>query len=108
MKAHSRRYSGHRYTSSGVIAVIPPGIQAALWRMIGEKREAGEELDRLQMFELSTRKTDTGTTVQLIVQRQESPAFVDAMVVGDPKPYDGSVYVVEDENGSAMMLQEEY
>lgn len=108
-KDPSKSFAGRRYVTSGVADRIAPEVQAVLWRMIDNKRDAGEELDYIQMFELSASKNNRGEEVQIVVQRQERPAFVDAeAVAGLSVLVTERVWVVDDGECSTMMLPEEY
>lgn len=95
--------------SEGVAASVPTTVQAALWRLIGEKCRDGEELDFLQTFEIMAQTDAHGEEVLVVVHRQDSPPFVDATVLrGLREKFAGHVWAVDDGARATMLLPEEH
>jgi len=109
MKSRSKPFTGARYATRGVVTELALDIQIILWGLIDAMRDSGEELDYLQTFELTVRQNAAGETIQLIIHRQERPAFVDATVLRNiSTPFNGRIWVIDDETHATMLLPEEY
>ena len=107
-RSRSKRFAGQCRVSDEVAARVPINIQAALWRLIGEKRRQGEELDSTQSFEIDSQTDVHGEEVLVVVHRQDNPAFVDVTVLRRlPEKFVGRVVVVDDGERAVMLLPKE-
>lgn len=101
------RFDGNKYITSGIEAEIPLAIQIMMFESLAlMKRKAGE-LDRLQVFRLTTTEKD-GTFLLNIRHEQEIPeASMDYFMPVD-EAVNAKVYIIDDVDHVTMLLAEEY
>jgi len=88
-----------KFVSCGVANEIPPLLQLFMWELI---RQMPVDKDYLQVFSLSS---DNGK--QKIKHHQEVPEYSKEYVI-NMKPVTNTIYVIDDETHSTMLLAEEY
>lgn len=98
----------NRYTTKGVEREIPIELQLFLWSCIDKLKEQGQELDYLQVFEL-TRERVNDIFFQRIEHKEEEPEYCRDYNVFPTVIVNAKVFVVDDESGAiTMMLAMEY
>lgn len=97
--------SESRYVTSGIQQEIPLELQLFMWRCIDELREQGQELDYLQVFELSCEGGDG-----LIIHRQEVPKYEQRYAIPseETETITTKIFVIDDGAYSTMLLASEY
>lgn len=98
-----------RYVTRGITATLPPILVVFLWQLIDNRRDSGEELDYLQVFQLCRDASGSGN-IQLIQHSQEMPDYRanhQVMLLDDPA-VNTKVFVIDDVTHSTMLLAEEY
>ncbi len=103
-----RIFANWMYATRGIIAEVEPSLQTLLWELLDAKAESGQELDYLQIFELSVVDTPAGK-VQRIVHRQEQPFFRDIHeCLRVEYPIELRIWVIDDGDHATMLLPSEY
>ena len=92
-------FNNCKFVSCGVANEIPPLLQLFMWELI---RQMPVDKDYLQVFSLSS---DNGK--QKIKHHQEVPEYCKEYVI-NMKPVTNTIYVIDDETHSTMLLAEEY
>lgn len=85
----------HIYTTKRVAEEIPVHIQIVLIAMLDTRQRKGEELDYLQVFELS--KDQEGN--QVIINSQEVPQFKETKVIAKHPVFQSvttQLYIIDD------------
>lgn len=95
-----------RYQTRSVATTVHRDIQLMLWSMIDDWKE-NNQLDYLQVFELSIESID-GKLVQKIIHRQEVPPITEERKFNVVEPMIGRLWVVDSDEGAVMMYPEEY
>jgi len=96
------------YATSGIAHEVGSDLQTVLWEMINQRREAGAELDYLQIFELSSEYA-VGDVFQKIVYSQEQPPFTQTLYYHNiHKPMNTKIWVIDDGTAVTMLFPEEY
>lgn len=96
-------FGNPRFITCGVQSRIPTPIQALLWYLI-ETMEG--EKDYLQVFHLEPNGTD-----QHIVHKQEQPPYhkeYDITVSGDIALTTATLFAIDDETHSTLLMADEY
>ena len=97
-----------RYATSGIMDALPLDLQMVLWSMIDQKRGSNQELDYLQIFELTPIK-QSGRYCQQIIHRQEVPPIsTTTILAGVAEPLALKVWVIDDGDHATMLLPDEY
>jgi hypothetical protein len=88
---------------------VPIEIQLALWQIIDIRKERGDQMDYLQVFELSVEMVD-GEPLQRVLNRQEQPEHTELVSVYNvSQPLDGmTIWGLDSGTYSIMALPEEY
>lgn len=99
------KHQHKRYKTKGIEESIPLSLQYQLWKYIDQKNARKEELDYLQVFELSEQDGK-----QIIVHRQEIPPTNQQYewVMPENKNVTATVWVIDDGVYQTMLLPEEY
>ncbi|MBY0055138.1 hypothetical protein H7K32_26695 [Brevibacillus agri] len=102
-------FSGDRYATRGIADRIEPTIQMALWQAIEVRKARGDELDYLQVFELSVEMVD-GEPLQKVLNRQEQPEHRESFYVdGVQEPIGGvTIWVMDSGTYCTMLFPDEY
>lgn len=97
-----------RYVTRGIADKISLELQMLLWTLIDVKKRKGQELDYLQIFELSVECLG-GESYQKITHSQEVPPFTNQHIFHlTSQPVIGSVWVIDSTEYATMLLPEEY
>lgn len=99
--------SNSRYITSGVQQEIPLELQLFMWSCIETLKEQGEELDYLQVFEI-TSEGGEGISLQSIEHRQEVPEYKKTYILPSEEPINTKIFVIDDGEYITMLLAEEY
>jgi hypothetical protein len=97
----------NRYITKGVQDEIPIEQQLFMWSCIDALNDQGQELDYLQVFELTKEKAGD-LLVQRIEHRQEVPGYKMTYNVITTVIMEAKVFVIDDETHSTMLLADEY
>ena len=97
----------NRYTTKGVEREIPIELQLFLWDCVDKLKDLGEELDYLQVFEL-TKERVNDIFFQRIEHNQEVPEYSKDYNIFPTEMVDVKVYVVDESSAITMMLAMEY
>ena len=101
------KFDGNRYITSGIQQEIPLSIQLMMFESLAFMERKAGELDRLQIFKLSTSEKD-GMFLLNIRHEQEIPeARIDYLVPVETS-LDHKVYIIDDVDHVTMLLAEEY
>ncbi|WP_035296030.1 DUF960 family protein [Brevibacillus thermoruber] len=102
-------FSSDRYVTSGVREKVPVELQLMLWSIIEARKERGDKLDYLQVFELSTEMVDD-EPLQKVLNRQEQPFHEEVFYVNMiGLPLDGvTVWIMDSGEYCTLLLPEEY
>lgn len=101
------RFDGNKYITSGIEAEIPLAIQIMMFESLALMERKAGELDRLQVFRLTTTEKD-GTFLLNIRHEQEIPeASMDYFMPVD-EAVNAKVYIIDDVDYVTMLLAEEY
>jgi hypothetical protein len=76
--------------------------------MIEVLKQTGIEPDYLQVFRFSY---DTETKLSTLKHSQEEPKYVlttTCLLVENTKPFEGKIYIIDDETHRTVMFAEEY
>lgn len=92
----------------GINNELPPVIIWLLWGLIKERKDAGANLDYLQIFQLCRTVEADGTTMQIIDHSQEEPPYQASYSFATPEAVNAKVYVIDDVSHATMLLAEEY
>lgn len=99
-------FQNPRYLTRGVQASVPLDIQLLLWSLIEEAREK-TKLDYLQVFRLEVVGIQ-GVNLQSIEHHQEQPEYRENYILHVSEPINITVWVIDDEDHSTMLLPDEY
>jgi len=100
-----------RYVTSGINAEMPITYQIILWNTIDSLRDAGQEMDYLQVFEFSTMEDANGKVLQNIRHFQEVPFYekkYSLPIKTKEEGIDEKVYVIDDGDHATMLFASEY
>ncbi|WP_411502718.1 DUF960 family protein [Brevibacillus centrosporus] len=102
-------FSSDRYVTRGVHEVVPFELQLLLWSILEKRQVRGEQLDYLQVFELSAEWVD-GEPVQKVVNRQEQPFQQEVFYVDhiENLAIGVTVWIIDSGEYSTAILPEEY
>ena len=95
----------NRYMTKGIQNDIPVELQMFMWNCIDTLKEKGQELDYLQVFELTSEKTDD-IFFEKINYRQEVPEYSITYRIFFTEMVNAKVFVIDDETYSTMLLAE--
>ncbi len=93
-------YINNKYITCGVNEKVPPFLQLLMWEMINQ---LPVDKDYLQVFYLSEKNGR-----QMIKHIQEVPEHIKEYVLKVNSPITEKIFVIDDEECSAMMLSSEY
>ncbi len=88
----SKRFSGKKYVTIGITENIPIEIQNRIYCMIHNVCESLNEVDYLQVFELTSKSTDEGT-FQVISHSQDVPEYSSVIKLKITKPITEKKYM---------------
>ena len=111
MKQEMFKEGEPRYVTSGINADLPITYQIILWNTIDNLRDAGQELDYLQVFELSTTEDASGNVIQEVRHFQEVPPYekkYSLPIKSKEEGIDDKVYVIDDGDHATMLFASEY
>ncbi|WP_322630251.1 DUF960 family protein [Brevibacillus borstelensis] len=93
----------------GVNEAVPFELQLLLWGILEKRQERGEQLDYLQVFELSAEWVDE-EPVQKILNRQEQPFHQEVFYVNhiENLAIGVTVWGIDSGEYATMLLPEEY
>lgn len=97
----------NRYMTKGIQEKISIEIQRFLWNCVDTLKEKGQELDYLQVFELTSERADD-ILFQKIEHRQEFPKYNKIYKIFAKEIVDAKVFIIDDKEYSTMLLAEEY
>ena len=101
------KFDGNRYITSGIQETIPLAIQIMMFESLAYMERKAGELDRLQIFRLSTIEKD-GDLLLHIKHEQEVPEAKLSYIVPVDESIDAKVYIIDDVDHVTMLLAEEY
>lgn len=101
-----------RYLTCGIDDRLPVMFQIILWNTIDDLRDAGQQLDYLQVFHFTTKANPkrTGKIVE-IVHSQEVPEYsktYEIPIKAEEESINGKIYVIDDITHATMLWAEEY
>ncbi|MGG0937290.1 DUF960 family protein [Brevibacillus centrosporus] len=104
-----RMFDVPRYATRQVAEQVGLELQLALWAAIDLRAEKGQEMDYLQVFELSVEWVDD-EPLQKVLNRQEQPQHeVSFYVDGVETPLDGvTLWVMDSGTYCTMLFPDEY
>ncbi len=100
-------FDGPKYITRGINDELPPVIIWLLWGLIQERKDAGANLDYLQVFQLRRTIEADGTILQ-IEHSQEEPPYQASYSFATHEAVNAKVYVIDDVSHATMLLAEEY
>ena len=99
--------NGSRYITKGIDDRIPLDVQIFMWQAIEELKGTGEDVDYLQVFNISV--ADEIDNTLRIIHSQEIPEYKKIWVIkASESCYDDKIFVIDDGTHSTMLLSEEY
>lgn len=102
-----KMFNNQRYMTKGIQLEIPIELQLFLWNCIDTLKEQGQELDYLQVFELTKERVDD-VFFQNIEHRQEVPEYSKTYRVSPKEMVNVKIFVIDDGTNSVMLLASEY
>ena len=97
-----------RYATRGIVNKIDILLQMYLWQLIEKRKQENEEIDYLQIFELSVEK-EAGKSVQKILHRQEEPEYkCEHYLNSISEPITCKIWVIDSGEYWTMLFPEEY
>ncbi|MFD2370573.1 DUF960 family protein [Brevibacillus sp. GCM10020057] len=102
-------FSTERYVTRGVNELVPVELQLLLWSILEKRMERGDQLDYLQLFELSAEMVD-GEPLQKVINRQEQPFHEEVFYVDHTENLANgvTVWIMDSGEYSTMLLPDEY
>ncbi|MGO0063490.1 DUF960 family protein [Brevibacillus fluminis] len=102
-------FSSDRYVTRGVNELVPFELQLLLWSILEKRQEQGDQLDYLEVFELSAEFVD-GEPLQKILNRQEQPYHQEVIYVNhiENLAIGVTIWVIDSGEYSTMLLPQEY
>ncbi|MFT5874691.1 MAG: hypothetical protein ACI8WT_003662 [Clostridium sp.] len=97
----------NRFMTKGIQQEIPLELQLLMWSYIDTLKEQGNELDYLQVFELTEHRADD-IFYQIIDHREEIPEYNKTYKILTKETVTAKVFVIDDERYSTMLLASEY
>lgn len=95
-----------RYATSGLQAAIPETLQQILWNMIDTMNV--EKKDYLQVFKLDVLIISNSLSLQKIIHSQELPEYKKISFIKCICPIKTTIFVIDNETHSTMLLASEY
>lgn len=102
-------FSADRYVTRGVHEVVPVQLQLLLWGILEKRKERGDQLDYLQVFELSAEMVD-GEPLQKVTNRQEQPDYQEVFYIDHTEnvAIGITVWIMDSGAYATMLLPSEY
>ena len=100
-------FHSSKYATQSVADCVPLHLQIMLWTLIERKRLTGEELDYLQVFELSL-YSDGGQSLQQVIHRQEVPPFAETHYFETEEIYVGKIWTMDNGDHATMLLPSDH
>ena len=100
-------FGNNRYITKGVQQEVPLELQLFMWNCIDTLKEQGQELDYLQVFELTKERADD-VFFQRIEHRQEVPKYSMTYRLFPKEMVNARIFVIDDGSHSTMMLAKDY
>lgn len=98
---------GSRYITKGIANNVPLELQIFMWQLIEDLKETVEEVDYLQVFDVSV--IDEIENKVRIIHSQEIPEYKKIWIIKTSEPCSNErIFVIDDETHSTMMLAKEY
>lgn len=94
-----------RYITKGIQHEISIELQIIMWQLIEELEKKNEEIDYLQVFELTI---DEDRNMQQIVHKQEIPEYENKIILRVTEPVAAKIFVIDDIDHVTMLLSNEY
>lgn len=91
-----------RYMTSNIAEELHPEIVLHLWKLIDNRREIGEELDYLQVFELTV-----SNKKQVVIHRQEIPSYKKQWIITlkHAEPITRTIWCIDNGDETQIMMQ---
>lgn len=101
-------FASERYVTRGVNEVVAVELQLLLWSILEKRKERGDTLNYLQLFELAVETVD-GEPLQKVVNRQEQPFHEEVFYLDVSEPVTGiTVWAIDSREYCTMLLPQEY
>ena len=99
--------NGSRYITRGIASNVPLDLQIFMWQLIDDLKDTVEEVDYLQVFDISV--IDEIENKVRIIHSQEVPEYKKIWIVKVSEPCNNErIFVIDDKTHSTMILAEEY
>lgn len=96
-----------RYITKGIANNVPLELQFFMWQLIEDLKETVEEVDYLQVFDISV--IDKIENKVRIIHSQEIPEYKKIWIIKMSEPCNNErIFVIDDKTHSTMMLAKEY
>ena len=92
-----------RYSTSGIVRRLPLSVRMKLWELVDRRFFAGEDMDYLQVFELSN---DFGKLK--VEHRQEVPPYKNTIWLSNEPLIKAKIFVIDNGEYTTMLLADEY
>lgn len=93
-------FSDPRYSTGGISETVPILTQIILWNCIDSMKA---EKDYLQVFKLTAENH-----TQHVMHSQEEPVYEHTLAFPTDNPITATIFVIDDETHTTMLLAEEY
>ena len=101
------KFDGNRYITSGIQQEIPLAIQLMMFESLALMERKAGELDRLQVFRLTTKEKDGAFLLNIRHEQVIPEASMDYFMPVD-EAVNAKVYIIDDVDHVTMLLAEEY
>ena len=102
-------FTNKRYMTKRVANELPPELIFFIWERIDQLRlESKDEIDYLQVFDLSAINQSDVYENQLIVHRSEKPSYKMSYAATVSKPINAKLYAIDSGAESTLLFSEEY
>lgn len=104
----NERFSSDKYATKGVSERVPLDTQLALWSILDKRKQRGDTLDCLQVFDLTIELVD-GEPLQVVRNRQEQPPHEETIYLDVTEPVEGiTLWVIDSGEYCTMLFPNEY
>lgn len=101
-------FSSNRYVTKGVHDEVEQDIQQLLWSIIDVRKNRGDTMDYLQVFELFV-EVQEGRAVQKVCNRQEQPYHQETITFKSvERPIQTTIWVIDSGDYCTMLYPHEY
>lgn len=99
--------NGSRYITRGIANNVPLDLQIFMWQLIEDLKDTIEEVDYLQVFDISV--IDEIENKVRVIHSQEVPEYKKIWIIKVNEPCSNErIFVIDDKTHSTMILAEEY